>query len=143
MVAGQLALIVAALFTGAAFYINMVEQPARLMLDDRALLAEWKLAYKRGFAMQAPSALIGFGLGAVAAFFHSEWRWFAGALVLVANWPFTLLVIMPTNNRLMVIEPHDAGPRSRELIKQWGRLHSVRTGLGVTATALFLWASLS
>ena len=91
MLAGQLALITAALFTGAAVYINIAEQPARLGLDDRALLAEWKPAYKRGFAMNASLALIGFVLGTSAAYFQSDWRWLAGALVLVANWPFTLM----------------------------------------------------
>jgi Domain of unknown function (DUF1772) len=143
MLAGQLALITAALFTGAAIYVNVAEQPARLLLDDRALLTEWKPAYKRGFAMQAPLALIGFILGALAALLQSEWRWLAGALVLLTNWPFTLLAIMPTNKRLMATEAQNAGPGSRELIKRWGQLHAVRSGLGATATALFLWAAMS
>ena len=142
MLAGQLALVTAALFTGAAVYLNVAEQPARLNLDDHALLAEWKPAYKRGFAMNASPALIGFVFGALAAFYQSEWRWLAGALVLLANWPFTLIAIMPTNNRLMAIEVQNADPGSRELIKQWGRLHAIRSMLGAAATALFLWAPL-
>lgn len=142
MLGEQLALVAAALFTGAAVYVNVAEQPARLALDDRALLAEWKFAYQRGFAMQAPLAIIGFLLGLIAARAEMDWRWLAGALVLLANWPFTLIVILPTNNRLTIIDPQNAGPGSRELIEKWGRLHAVRSLLGTTATALFLWASL-
>jgi len=142
MFIGQLALVTAALFSGAAIYVSVAEHPARLGLDDSALLAEWKPSYERGFAMQAPLALIGFLLGIIAARSEMDWQWLAGALLLLANWPFTLIAILPTNKLLMEITPQDADQKSRELIEKWGRLHMVRTALGATATLFFLWASL-
>jgi hypothetical protein len=63
-------------------------------------------------------------------------------VVLIANWPYTLLGIMPTNNILMAIDPATAGLESRKLIEKWSRLHAVRTALGFTTTLIFLWASL-
>jgi hypothetical protein len=141
MLVGQFALIVAALFAGAALYINIAEQPARLRLDDRGLLIQWKLAYKRGFGMQASLAVMGFVFGLLTWWQTGHLAWLLGAVVLIANWPYTLLGIMPTNNKLMATDPAAAGPQSRALIQKWNRLHAVRTTLGFIATTIFLWAS--
>ena len=142
MLAGQLALIAAAVFAGAALYVNIAEQPARLHLDDRALLAEWKPSYKRGFAMQAPLAIVSFLLGTLAWWQTSVWLWLLGAVLMIANWPYTLLGIMPTNNRLMAADPAAADSDTRRMIGTWGGLHAVRTILGFAAVVVFLWASL-
>jgi len=140
MLAGHLALTVAALFTGAAFYVGFAEQPARLQLDDGALLTEWKPSYRRGFAMQATLAFVGFLLGTIQWWQSGDGLWLAGALLLLANWPFTLIVIMPTNNALLATPSEAASAGSRELVVKWGRLHAVRTALGAAATLVFLWA---
>ncbi|MBI4725101.1 MAG: DUF1772 domain-containing protein [Rhodomicrobium sp.] len=140
---GHLALIIAAAFTGAAIYINAAEQPARLKLDDKALLTEWKPSYKRGFAMQATLALIGSLCGFLAWYDKGDSRFFLGAVLLFANWPWTLIAIMPTNNKLMRMEPADPNPQARSLIVRWGRLHAVRSVLGFAATMMFFQGSMA
>jgi hypothetical protein len=139
MLAGHLALTVAALFAGAAFYVGFAEQPARLQLDDCAPLAEWKPSYRRGFAMQATLAFVGLLLGTIQWWQPGDSLWLAGVLLL-ASWPFTLIVIMPTNNALLVTPSEAASAGSRELVVKWGRPHAVRTALGAAATLMLLWA---
>jgi hypothetical protein len=63
-----------------------------------------------------------------------------GAVLIAVNWPYTLVRMMPTNNRLKAIPEADAGPASRTMIEAWGRLHAVRTALGIAATLAYLWA---
>jgi len=142
MLVGQLALLVAAMFAGVAIYISVSEQPARLLLDDHALLTQWKPSYKRGAAMQASLALLAAVLGAFAWWQSSDWRWLLGAIVIISAWPYTLLIIRPTNDELLATDPANAGPRTRELIGRWGRLHAGRTAMGVITIILFFWAAL-
>jgi hypothetical protein len=142
MLAGQLALIIAAVFSGAALYVNVVEQPARLTLGDAALVTEWKLAYKRGTVMQAPLAVAGFLLGLSAWWQTGVWQWGLGAILMIANWPYTFLVVMPVNTELMAVDPAYADVQTRKHIEKWARLHAARTALGFAATLVFLWASL-
>jgi hypothetical protein len=140
MLFGLLALIASAIFGGVALYVNIVEQPARLSLDDSALLAEWKPSYKRGAAMQAPLALVGFVLGLLAWWQTSHPGFLIGAMAIIAPWPWTLIGIKPTNDRLLATDPDKAGPQTRALIVKWGAIHGVRTALGALATVAFLWA---
>jgi hypothetical protein len=140
MMLGLLALVAAAIFTGAALYVTRVEQPARLSLDDRALLTEWKPSYQRGAAMQAPLALLGCLLGLIAWWQTAHPGFLLGAIAIIAPWPWTLIGIKPTNDALQATAPDQAGPSTRALVVKWGTLHAVRTMLGALATVCFLWA---
>jgi Anthrone oxygenase len=94
--------------------------------------------------MQASLAMAGFALGLTAWWWEGrDPRWLIGAFVLLAPWPYTLLVIKPVNDKLKAADPLGAGPATRALIEHWGRLHAGRTFLGVLAAATFLWAAMA
>jgi hypothetical protein len=140
MILGILALIVAALFASAAFYVNFAEQPARLVLDEGAALRQWQRSYERAALMQATLAMAGFLLGMAAWWSNRDPLWLVGALVMLAPWPYTLLVIKPVNDRLKATTPAQADADTLALIRRWGHLHAGRTVLGVLATALYFCA---
>jgi len=131
-------LVVSALFAGAALYVNVVEQPARLGLAPPELLREWKPAYRNGTRMQAPLAVLGFLLGALAWWQNGSVAFLIAGLAMFANLPWTFLVIYPTNNRLEATQEASADENTRMLIIGWGRLHAMRTVFGFAAVVAFL-----
>ena len=140
MLPAPIALALAAAFSGAAYYVNEAEQPARLALNDASLLAQWKRSYARAVTMQAGLAALSGAFGLYVAWDLRDWRWLLAALLILTNWPYTLFLIKPINEQLNAIADKDAGAAARGLIVKWGRLHAVRTALGILATAVYLWA---
>ena len=91
MTAGSLALAFAAALAGAGLYVNGVEQPARLALDDAAMLKEWGPSDRRGVALMAALALLAGDLrGCRPIIEGGDVRFAIGALIALASWPYTL-----------------------------------------------------
>jgi hypothetical protein len=141
MLIGLLALTVAAVFAGAAIYVSVAEQPARLRLDDKALLQEWQPSYKRGAGMQASIAIVAYVLGLVAWWQTGGLAFAIGAVLIILPWPWTLIAMMPTNKVLAAMDASATNPQARSLIVKWGNMHLVRVAFGVLATLSFLWGS--
>jgi hypothetical protein len=134
-----LALVSAALFTGGALFVTIVEQPARLALDDGAMLTEWRRSYDRAAPMQAGLALLTGALGLAAWWTTSHFQDLIGAALILSCWPFVLLIVMPINRRLKALGSDGLG-EARQLVERWGRLHAIRTLLGAASTLAFALA---
>ncbi len=128
-----------ALFAGAALYINLAEHPARISLETSIAAKQWAPSYRRATWVQAPLASIGFVAGCAAWLTGGSARWVVAALLIGAVVPFTLIVIMPTNKRLLAAGRDLASAETRMLLDKWGKLHAVRTLLSLLATLLCLW----
>jgi hypothetical protein len=140
MIPEILATLTCGIFAGAAIYINLVEQPARLSCGVTIAVTEWRPSYKRGTAMQVPLALV----ASVLVFFSwqldKELAWLIGGVILLAVVPFTLIVIFPTNKKLESDELDLSSDQANYLLRLWGRLHAVRSGLSFSAFVIFLFA---
>jgi hypothetical protein len=134
-----LAVLSAALFAGAALYINVAEHPARMGLETRVAAQQWAPSYKRATWLQAPLAIVSLLCG-VAVWLHGgRLGWLVAALLVGSVVPFTLVIIMPTNHKLLMPGRDLASPETHQLLVRWGQLHAIRTVLSLVGTVIYLW----
>src|SRR5207237_3199684 len=107
--------------------------------DTRSAAIQWAPSYKRATWMQAPLAVVSFLAGVGAWLLGGGLLWLVAALLIGAVVPFTFIVIMPTNNKLLAADRDLGSAETRELLDRWGKLHGVRSIASAIATLLMLW----
>lgn len=133
-----IAIVCSGLFAGAALYVSFVEHPARVACGTELALKEFAPSYHRGAIMQASLAIAGL-LAAIGGWLlTNSMIELVGGLLLGALVPFTLIVILPTNKRLLDPRLDPRSPEAAELLRRWGRLHAVRSAAGTIAFLLLL-----
>jgi uncharacterized membrane protein len=88
--------------------------------------------------MQASLVAVGLATAFLAWTASGDVMFLVAGVLIGSVIPFTLVVILPTNKRLL-----DSSPSSAEaaaLLSRWGRLHAVRTTVGLVAFGLLLTA---
>jgi Domain of unknown function (DUF1772) len=136
---GLVAALSAYLFAGAAIYISLVEHPARMLLDTRTAALQWAPSYRRATYMQAPLAVLSLVAGIATWTLTHELAWLIAALLIGLVVPFTFIIIMPTNHKLLSPGRDLSSDETRMLLTRWGQLHWVRTVLSILASAIYLW----
>lgn len=128
----------AGLFAGAAVYINLVEHPARMQTGIRPALTEFAPSYHRATVTQVSLAVAGLLSALIAWTFKSDARWLIGGGLLASVVPFTALVILPTNKKLLDPATANDLDLAEKLLRRWGRLHAVRSVLSLVSLLTFL-----
>jgi Domain of unknown function (DUF1772) len=125
----------AALFAGGALYVSLVEHPARLLTGPPMAVAQFRTSYPRGARLQGGLAVLG-ALTAIGAWLGgARIGWLGAGVLLGLVVPYTLVVILPTNNRLLDPGLSPDAPEARQLLRRWTALHAVRTVVGLLAAA--------
>jgi uncharacterized membrane protein len=122
-------------------YISLVEHPARMSLSTEAAAMQWAPSYKRATVMQVTLAVVATVAGIVRWWQGAGDMWLYGALLIFSVIPFTAIVVLPTNKKLLAPGRDLGSAETRTLLEAWGRLHAVRSAVSVAASVLFMWAS--
>ena len=131
------AVLTSTLFAGAAVYINLVEHPARLSCGTEIAARQWAPSYKRATVMQVSLAILATLAGLARGIAGGGILWFVAAALIFAVIPFTAIVVLSTNNRLLAPGRDLGSAETRILLESWGHLHAVRSALSVAASVLY------
>jgi hypothetical protein len=129
----------ACVFLGAALYVNLVEQPARLALDAHAIVREWVPSNRRGFVLLAVIAIISAFAGYADYVRSGDVRCLIGGTVILASWPYAYFVMTPVNILLYVVRRNAPASMVRDLMRDWGLLEWGQTAIGLAAACFFAW----
>jgi len=139
MRSGFIAFALACAFVGSALYINLVEQPARLGLQPRAMVKEWTPSNQRGFMMTSAIALIASVLAFIDFGRSGDARLLIGAAVILATLPYAFFVIVPVNIWLYALPPEQARSDVQTLMREWGLMEWGQTALGLISCWFLGW----
>jgi hypothetical protein len=137
---GLYAFAAAASFLGAAIYVCLVEQPARLKLGGAAMIREWRLSNRRGTLILSVFAVVSAILAFIQFKSNGDVRYIIGGVTILASWPYAYFVMMPVNIWLWVLPPGKAVSPVRELMRDWGLLEWGHALIGFAAACAFAWA---
>jgi hypothetical protein len=138
-IAEFVAVLSCSLFTGASVYINLVEHPARMECGVEIAATEFSPSYRRATVMQATCAAVGLLASFAAWLAGASFWWLVAGVLLGSVIPFTLIVILPTNKRLLSPTLDRRSVEADRLLTRWGRLHAVRSALSALALLLLLY----
>jgi hypothetical protein len=125
-------------FTGIAIYVSLGEHPARMECGTELAATVFGPSYKRASRIQAGLSSVATLAGIILWLMGAGAMWLIGALFIFAVVPFTLIVIMPTNRKLLDSKLNRTDETTAELLNKWARLHAIRSLLGLVSSSIYL-----
>lgn len=136
---GLYAFAAAACFLGAAVYIGLVEQPARLALGGRAMIKEWAQSNRRGTMMMSVLAVVSAILAFIQFKTDGDVRWIIGGVAISGELAYSYFVMVPVNVWLCAVPLARPVSPVRKLMQDWGLLEWGQALIGFAAVCDFAW----
>jgi hypothetical protein len=112
---------------GVALASSVIVHPILAKISRPAAIEVFKPFFHKTHNLMITSSIIVSIIALAISYLTGNWWWLGIAGLMHLNGPYTLKYMMPTNNRLMA---DNLDPNSEQTIfdlKNWGKLHAVRT----------------
>ena len=133
-----IATITAGIWAGAAFYISFAEHPSALKVGVAFATEYFRPMSKRTAPLMMLLAALCGGTSIYAWYSGAELSWLLGGVLMLAMFPLTAILIVPTNVRLLKIDPQESEVEAAQLHERWGKMHAIRTVLGCLPFLIFV-----
>ena len=97
--------------------------------------------FKRAAPFQGGLSLLSASSSLLVYYFNKEARYLYSGLILSSILPFTFAFIQPTNKILLNASNDRGSEKTMFLLKKWGKLHAVRSVLGIIAASFLIYGS--
>jgi hypothetical protein len=135
----MLATIAAGFWAGISVYIAFVEHPSALRVGVQFATEYFRVMSKRTAPLMMLLAAVG-GAAAIYVWYAGADRgWLIGGCLLLAQFPLTAVFIVPTNIKLLKVDVVNSASEAAALHAHWGRMHALRTIIGVAPFGIFVW----
>ena len=132
-----IATLTAAFFAGGGLFVSVVLYPA-IVTDMSSAVVQFGRMYRHAAPWQGSNAIVCLLSAVTVSALIGDWWWAIGGILVGASIPFTLLVMMPVNNRLLDEKAPPSPDEALTLLQHWGRLHWVRNMLSTLGLAVML-----
>ena len=134
-----IATLLAGLWAGCSVYIAVAEHPSVLKVGVGFATDYFRVMSRR----TAPLMMALAGLSGAAALYiyltAGGAGWLLGAILMIGMFPFTGLLIVPTNLKLLKVDCETNPEEALALHRRWSTMHWLRTVIGAPAFLIFLW----
>lgn len=147
----QVAIMATSLFCGAAIYVSLVEQPARMQVPLREAARQFGKSYPRAALLQ-PTYIFSSCAASAARYWITfppvtlqskpmQQAHLVNLVMMGGCLMWTLVFMLPGNKALLAAE-RESTPRVKQLLQTWGWQHSCRSVASAAALFVLLAASL-
>jgi len=149
----QMAIMATSLFCGAAVYVSLVEQPARMQVPLREAARQFGKSYPRAALLQPIYIATSCAASATRSLttfpsvtLHRQSKAMQQAhlvnLVMMGGCLMWTLVSMLPGNKALLAAEREPIPRVKQLLQTWGWKHNLRSVASAAALFVLLAASL-